>query len=624
MLHRHWLRARSERMYILFFRGMRKHRVHVLNCTGCAHILLMVIAGLVAAQVAAGPAHASGRGTALPVVTPPPAVSTDTTESPRPTVNHDGLLRINHPMHGFLERQQTLGRLPRAVLSHKPLTRGAAATYLDSLNAQRNQLSPAEQQHLDRYQRRAPRPGAARGQQWSVFTNGHELFSATGSRYAIQATPVVYGAAGPLRQRDVPARASASAAWRGTLGARAYGRLGRYVLFDVEATATRERPPRVEFNTPGRPTAPRLGNVTLRDDTYGYADVRGVVGLRTRFFELRAGRDRNRWGPGSGSVMLSNYGPAHNQVQLRTTVGRVQYTNLFSQYAAPAGPSAPDETPDFSRRPRSYGASHRLALRVSDRVELGAFETIVFAPERDSTVNRGGFDIAYLNPIVFLRGVERELGSPDRAIVGIDGAWTVTQGLRVYGQFILDELVVSEIGDQWWGNKWAWTLGAHWVPPSLPNLSVRGEFARLRPHIYAHTYVPNSYAHWDDGLGHPAGPNSIDMALRMAYNPASAWQAGLNLSYTQRGRNTDTENFGADPTRSNQTRVRSRGVTMLQGVRQNRLLGEALVSYEVLPQLTVEASMRTEHITDAERPTDTYVTPQVAIRWGLPFQSARY
>ncbi|MGM0706617.1 MAG: hypothetical protein ACQETP_11935, partial [Bacteroidota bacterium] len=305
----------------------------------------MVLAGLGAAQVAAEPAHASGRGTALPVVAPSPGISADTTESPRPTVNHDGLLRINHPLHDFLERQQTLGRLPRAVLSHKPLSRGASAAVLDSLDTRRDMLSPAEQQHLDRYQRRTARPGAARGQQWGAFANGYDLISARGTQYAIQATPVMYGALGPVTQRNLPGEAST--AWQGTVGARTYGRLGRYVFFDVESTATRERPPRVDFNTPGRPTAPRQGKVTLHGDTYGYADVRGVVGLRTRFFELRAGRDRNRWGPGTGSVMLSNYGPAHNQVQLRTTVGRVQYTNLFSRYAAPAGhvTSPPCRTP---------------------------------------------------------------------------------------------------------------------------------------------------------------------------------------------------------------------------------------------------------------------------------------
>ena len=590
--------------------------------SGCPKMLLLLLVGLCAMPAPAGSASASGRAMEAPPGEPLPPVRADTTESARPTIDHDGVLRINHPMHRFLERQQTLGRLPRAVLSHKPLSRGAAAAYLDSLATRRALLTPAEQHHLDRYQRRAARPGADRGQQWGAFANGHDLFSRRGGRYAVQATPVAYGKLGPVAQQNVSS--AGATAWQGTLGARTYGRLGRYVFFDVEATATRERPARVQFNTPGRPTAPRLGQVTLHGDTYGYADVRGAVGVRTRFFELRAGRTRNRWGPGTGSVMLSNYAPAYNQLQLRTTVGRVQYTNLFTQYAAPAGPSAPEEVPDFSRRPRSYGASHRLALRVSDRVELGVFETIVFAPERDSTVNRRGFDVAYLNPIIFLRGVERELGSPDRALVGVDGAWTVVNGLRVYGQFVLDEFVASEIGNQWWGNKWAWTLGAHWVPPRLPNVSLRGEVARLRPHIYAHTYVPNSFAHWDDGLGHPAGPNSIDMTLQAVYDPPGAWQAAAHVMYTRRGRNTDAENFGADATRSNQTRVRSRGVVMLQGVRQNRLLAEAHVSVEVLPQLWLEAAVQAERITDAVRTTTTYVAPHVALRWGLPFQSARY
>lgn len=587
----------------------------------------MLCAGLVVSLVGghglAGASYAASSNTVHDVagIALPDTTATD---PPPRTVDHDGVLRINDPLHRFLERQQTLGRLPRAVLTHQPLSVGEAHRHLDSLQVRRSQLSASEQAMLDRYQRRTDRPGAAWGQRSGGFANGHDLLSASGAGYAVQANPVLYGTAGSVHETDVPSRRSTTAAWRSSIGARVQGRLGRYVFFDLQADASRARPPRVQVPDEGRSTAPRLGKVTLRGDTYEYTSVRGTVGLRTRFFEVRAGRDQNRWGPGAGSVMLSNFGPAYNQLQLRTTVWRVQYTNLYTRYAAPAGPSAPDETPDLTRRPRSYGASHRLAIDLTDNIEIGLFETIVFAPERDSTVNRRGYDVAFLNPIIFLRAVERELGSPDRALVGIDGAWTATPGLRLYGQFVLDEFVANEIGQQWWGNKWAWTLGAHVVLPAQPDLSLRAEFARLRPHIYAHTYVPNSYAHWDDGLGYPTGPNSIDMALRAEYQPAGAWQAGLNVAYTQRGRNTETQNFGSDATRTNQTRERDRGVAMLQGVRQNILMLEGHVGVEVLPQLIVEAAVRAEQITDAERPRDRYVHPYLAVRWGLPFQSTRY
>ena len=550
--------------------------------------------------------------------TNPPA---DTTQYalPQVPIAQDGVLRVNDQAHRFLERQQTLDRLPRAVLSHQPLSWYEVGAYLDSLHEQRTDLSPNEQRHLDRY-REGPDRSTRR-----LYANGFDMYSTVGDWGTLNVNPLLYSTIGGLEQTGFPNRDRTMETWRGTAGLRVRGRVWRHFFYDGQLTANRVRPPRAQMQTEGRTTVPRRGAISVRDDrTYDYADFRGVVGFRSRFFEVRFGRDQNRWGHGPGSVMLSNFSAPYNQLQIRTSFWRVQYTNLFTRYAAPAGPSAPDEEVDLDRRPKSYGASHRLAINLSDRFEVGLFETIVMAPERDSTVTRTGYDIAFLNPLIFLRAVERELGSPDRAIVGIDAGWVATPGLRLYGQFILDELDVNQIGQQWWGNKWAWMVGAHWVPPSYSSWSVRGEFARLRPYIYAHTYVPNAYAHWDDGLGYPTGPNSIDVALIAEYDPPSAWHAAVHAAYTVRGRNTADENFGSDATRSNQTRVSSNNVPMLHGVRQTQWTAEGYVGVELLPQLLLEGAVRAEVLLDAERDRDRYLNPSIGLRWGLPFDSRRY
>jgi hypothetical protein len=134
----------------------------------------------------------------------------------------------------------------------------------------------------------------------------------------------------------------------------------------------------------------------------------------------------------------------------------------------------------------------------------------------------------------------------------------------------------------------------------------------------------------DDLVGHPAGPNSVDVSLFLDYEPPGAWRAFLNAAWTVRGRNpTDdqgeaTANYGGDPTVSFQSRVRDRGVTMLQGIRQRRGLLETAVEYEVLPNLRVLAAVRGEVVDDARAGQDYYLSPRLTLNWGLPFQSLRY
>jgi len=533
----------------------------------------------------------------------------------------DGVLQIGDPMHRFLEWQKTEGHLPGAFVSTQPLSTYEAHGYLDSLAAQADalDLSADERQWLARLRGERPEPGAAWAQSiWEpLYANGQDLAAVSGDGYALQLNPLLYASVGRgLRtQGDITT-------WRNTRGLRASGHVGP-VFFETRITENQERPLVNEFQ-PAGDTAPRLGFVLQQDgNVYDYFTAEGMVGVRSKFFEVRLGRDRNRWGFGTGSLHLSNFPTAYEQLQVRTSVWRLQYTNLFTRFTRAVG-LAPQGSRNDAIQPRSYGAFHRLAINVTDRFQLELFESIVFASEQDSTVAREGFDIAYLNPIIFYRAVERELGSPDNALVGLGGSWIFSPGWKAYGQFLLDELVVSEIGNQWWANKWGWVLGLHTTDLGIESLQARVEFARQRPYLYAHSYPPNAVVQYGDGLGHPAGPNSLDAALFLDYRPPGRWQAGLNLALTRRGRNTETQNFGADPTLDNDTRVRDRPVPLLQGVQQDRLLLEAHVGWEALPRLFVEGAIRAQVVDDEERGRVRRLNPYLTLRWGLPFESLRY
>lgn len=527
----------------------------------------------------------------------------------------DGLLQLNDPLHGFLLRQQAAGRLPGAFLSHQPLSAYAARVYLDTLAARADVLPAVDRALLARYRGAADAPGAAgaRRRLGFVYPEGEDLFVVRGDGYALRVNPLVYVDLGAAWDGD-----ATRPSWAWARGARAAGHVTEYLFFETRLTENLEDLAWARYDSAGA-TSPRHGRISRHGDALGYLTATGVVGLRTNFFEVRLGRDRNRWGPAASSVVLSNYADVYDQLQLRTTVGPFQYVNLFAALTEPRlRPQVEDA--DYVL-PRKYMALHRLAVQLPGHVELGFFESVVFGD--DSLGVRRGFDVSYLNPVIFYRAVERDRGSPDNVLLGFDAAWGLRPGLRLYTQFLLDELTVGEVGKGWWGNKWGWIAGVHLADRPLQGLSARLEVARLRPYLYSHYRPTADYVHYNDPLGHPAGPNAVDVALHLDYRPTVRAFVRLDAAYTVRGRNTATENYGADPLLPYTTRVRDHGVYLLQGVRQRHGLLEAAAGYEVLPGFVLEAGLRGERLDDAERGLSYYLMPSLLWRWNMPYASLR-
>ena len=539
----------------------------------------------------------------------------------------DGLLDLDDETHRFLQSQRTKGHLPDAFLTHRPLSVDEARRSLDSLAARdsaRQILTPATRQQLARLRGETARPGADWARRvFSLYENGQDLVSVEGDGYALQLNPRYYGHLGPTVHEEASGRFVNDMAWRNTRGLRFSGHVGDYLFFESRVSENQWRPVWPAFSNN---TAPRVGHISFYDDgdPYNYFEATGIVGLRTRHVEVRLGRGRAHWGPGRGSVFFSDYGTVHDQAQIRATLGPLQYSYLLARFldtetqAVASGP----------RRPSRYGVFHHLTLHATDALTFDLYEGVIMG--RDTTAGGSTFDPAYLNPAVVFRPLERDLGSGGNALLGVGGEWRPLSGAALYGQFVLDELRVSEIGNQWWGNKWGWLLGLHVAEPGVPHLSARLEAARLRPYLYSHRTSASAFTHMGDLVGHPAGPNSVDLSLFLNYEPPGPWRALLNASWTVRGRNgigadgATTANYGGDATVPSRPRVRSRPVPLLQGIRQEYATVDAALAYEVLPHLRVTAAVRAERLVDATRGTDYYLSPRLLLSWGLPFQELRY
>ncbi len=527
----------------------------------------------------------------------------------------EGLLQIESPLERFVLRQHALGRLPGFDPGAQPFNTRRALALLDSLDATEPTLSTIDRQLLDAYLGRttAGLLGARTASAIPLYPNGRSFLATSGHDYALEASPLVDLTGGPaLINRSGTETGSA---WTFGRGLRAAGQVGR---FFGEFRVT-ENQSHVPLGPTQRRTAPRLGYALTSgspDPTYDYLRAVGMVGYRDRFVEVRAGRDRNRWGFASGSLFLSDYATEYDHVQLLLDVGPISFQAIQARFLDPRARGENDRSGVVGQR---YGAFHRLAYRVGP-VEMEAFESVIYGDKDDD--GRAGFEPSYIVPFGLLRAVERDLGSPDNVLIGGGTAWRVAPGYRVYVQGLLDELRAASFFDEVKTSKWGIVVGAQVVDPGIPgvgrlrNTDLRVEYARIRPYVYSHRDTLTAVVHYGDVLGHPAGPNASDLSVELAVRPARDVEVTGGLTYTVRGRNTDTLNYGSDPLQSTDTAVPAPNPT-LQGIRQRVLAGELAVAVRVLPDAAIGAQVQGLVIDDAEDGRSGVFAPQAFLRWTL-------
>src|SRR6185369_7292398 len=110
------------------------------------------------------------------------------------------------------------------------------------------------------------------------------------------------------------------------------------------------------------------------------------------------------------------------------------------------------------------------------------------------------FEFGYLNPIIFYRSIELSNGSFDNSLAGLDAKVNVAKSFQFYGQFCLDEFLLSEIKKNrgWWANKWGIQIGAKYVDAfGIKNLDLQLEHNRVRPFTYSHTDSVANYTHYN-------------------------------------------------------------------------------------------------------------------------------
>ncbi len=328
------------------------------------------------------------------------------------------------------------------------------------------------------------------------------------------------------------------------------------------------------------------------------------------WINMEFGYGRNFIGDGYRSLLLSNNANANPYLKISTEFWHFQYTNLFTQHRNIFG--ANGKSSNFEIK---YTATHFLDWKITKWISLGLFETVVWETE-EGTYKRG-FDVNYLNPVIFYRPIEFSTGSSDNVLVGANLKISLPKRHVIYIQGLLDEFLLAElradlsqslnpekdIESGWWANKYGIQLGLRSFDLfGMEGLSSRLEYNIVRPFTYAHTSSSQAYAHDNMPLAHPLGSNFEELVFHLDYQSERQFYS-LKLNWASKGLSTGLENLGDNVQFSNTTRTKEYENYIGQGVRNNKLTldlsSQYVLNFQWLSSLKLGLILRNESFSNA-------------------------
>jgi hypothetical protein len=336
------------------------------------------------------------------------------------------------------------------------------------------------------------------------------------------------------------------------------------------------------INTSGPTIIPGRGIAkSFKKDAYDYPVAEAYLSYSpTSFLNIQFGHGKNFIGDGYRSLFLSDVASPLPFLKMNTSFWKIKYTNTW-MVLKDIRPEVEEDGAFLTK----YMANHYLSWNVSKRFNLGLFESVIWTNSNDR-----GFDINYLNPIIFLRAIEFDTGSDaGNAIVGASAKYKLNDNINIYSQFILDEFSLSDIkgGDKSWKNKYGYQIGAKYFNAfKVNNLLLQAEYNRVRPYTYSHKTIVLNYGHNNQSMAHLWGSNFSEAIIIARYH-YNRWFADAKLVFGVRGLDfndgTDNFSYGGDVYRNYNERPFDTGVEVGQGIKTNIFHAELHTGYLINP-----------------------------------------
>ena len=222
--------------------------------------------------------------------------------------------------------------------------------------------------------------------------------------------------------------------------------------------------------------------------------------LANKFITVDIGHGKQFIGDGYQSLLLSDIASSYPYLKLTTEFGPVKYYNLYTTFLNP-------NMVDYGRK--KHATIHYLDFSITQKIHVGVFESILWQSKSEE-VNKG-YELAYLNPVIFYRPVEfSKQSNKGNALMGANFNARFKNTI-LYGQFMLDDLNISRHKDRddnyeggFFQNKYAYQLG---LKGQIQDVKFLIEYNQVQPYTYGHRTILQNYSHMNQALAHPLGAN---------------------------------------------------------------------------------------------------------------------
>ncbi|MCU0417244.1 MAG: capsule assembly Wzi family protein [Cytophagaceae bacterium] len=340
----------------------------------------------------------------------------------------------------------------------------------------------------------------------------------------------------------------------------------------------------------------------------------------SKYITIQFGQDKNFIGNGYRSLLLSDNSMNAPNVKLMSSFWKIKYMVLYQQFLDTREQNAGALL--GKGYPRKFATMHYLSWKATRSLELGFFDAVIWQAS-DST-NQRGFDIAYLNPVIFLRPAEFYNGSADNALMGINVKYSIRNNWYVYGQFILDDMKFNELKkkDSRYPQKYGFQIGTRVFDiAKIKGLAVQGEINYVTPYTYTHRLSRQGYTHYNQSLAHVQNANFWEWVGIVDYNK-NRWSLHGRMVRVAYGADTSAAtNWGHNVLADIQQypNYYQGDVKMLQGVRTDVTFLTGTVAYILNPTLNmrVEGSVTIRIQEQIGKPTEENIMVGIGLKTAL-------
>ncbi len=448
---------------------------------------------------------------------------------------------VANPVYPFLRRLELEGRIPAGHLDALPIPKSQVVALLAQAEVSPG-LPAWERRRLEGLQEEF---GARAGSDGRYHPIGFR-----DSAFQLDARAESFN--GGYIQDSLP---YARTYGYGTLTARVEGSYREHFQFLSQANAGQERVVHARFTENYDPQAgmpyntDRTGKAGTPRTVGTFDAFRTLVGYEDGAARLEFGSDWNQWGPGiwqhaglsqhpwfwvqdslppndsigfRGTLLPGRYRTGYRrpgeaapmtQIRMALRAGRFAYTKIAAQRTGLWNDSL------------AYVVAHRLEWRPWDRLGLALGEMV-------ATGGRS-LDWTYAIPLVPLKYAEHELGDRDNSAIMADFDLRLPHSSRVYGELFLDDWSGWDL--DFWGDKYAFTLGAEAASFPWEGSLLQVEYSRVEPWVFTHQRADRQYQHFGALLGSSLPPDSH--SFHFAFEQALRSNLDLRLEYAFMQRN---------------------------------------------------------------------------------------